>query len=87
MSLCNRYKAFRDQEDKIKKTLMHYAAELGFLNVLKTLVRKYPLLLAVKTKDQRKPVRKRAMLPVELAIVAEKDDAAAFLIRAMRHER
>ncbi|XP_022809424.1 uncharacterized protein LOC111346400 [Stylophora pistillata] len=27
------------------------------------------------------------MLPVELAIEAEKDDVAAFLIRAMRHER
>ncbi|XP_022809422.1 uncharacterized protein LOC111346398 [Stylophora pistillata] len=87
INLCNRYNAFRDQDDKIRKTLMHYVAELGFLHVMKTLLRKCPLLLAVKTKDQRKPVHKRAMLPVEFAIEAEKDDVAAFLIRAMRHER
>ena len=66
---------------------MHYAAELGFLQVTKTLVKKCPLLLALKTKDQRKPVEKRAMLPVELAIAAENDDVAAFLIRVMWHER
>ncbi|PFX13146.1 hypothetical protein AWC38_SpisGene22797 [Stylophora pistillata] len=83
----NRYEEFQDEDDKTKKTLMHYAAELGFLHVTKTLVKKCPLLLAVKTADQRKPVEKRAMLPVELAIEAEKDDVAAFLIRAMRHER
>ena len=66
---------------------MHYAAELGFLLVTKTLVKKCPLLLGLKTKDQRKPVEKRAMLPVELAIAAENDDVAAFLIRVMWHER
>ena len=66
---------------------MHYAAELGFLQVTKTLMKKCPLLLALKTKDQRKPVEKRAMLPVELAIAAENDDVAAFLIRVMWHER
>ena len=66
---------------------MHYAAELGFLQVTKTLVKKCPLLLALKTKDQQKPVEKRAMLPVELAIAAENDDVAAFLIRVMWHER
>lgn len=83
----NRYEEFQDEDDKTNKTLMHYAAELGFLHVTKTLVKKCPLLLAVKTTDQRKPVEKRAMLPVELAIEAEKDDVAAFLIRTMWHER
>ena len=83
----NRYEEFQDEDDKTSKTLMHYAAELGFLHVTKTLVKKCPLLLAVKTADQRKPVEKRAMLPVELAIEAEKDDVAAFLIRTMWHER
>lgn len=53
----------------------------------KTLVKKCPLLLAVKTKEQRKPVEKKAMLPVELAIIAENDDVSAFLIRAMWLER
>lgn len=66
---------------------MHYAAELGFLYVAKTLVRKCPKLLAVKTEDQRKLVKKRAMLPVESAIVAEKDDVSSFLIRVMWPER
>ena len=50
---------------------MHYAAELGFLHVTKTLVRKHPQLMTMTTDDQlepvkkRKPVKKRAMLPVE----------------------
>ena len=83
----NRYDTFQDEDDKAKKTLLHYAAKLGFLHVTKTLVRKCPLLLAMTTEDQRKPVEIRALLPVELAIEAEKDDVAAFLIRVMWHER
>ena len=83
----NRYEEFRDVADKTRRILLHYAAELGFLHVTKTLVTKCPLLLAMKTKDQQKPVKKRAMLPVELAIVEENDNVAAFLIRAMSYER
>ena len=83
----SRYKMFRDEEDKTKRTLLHYAAELGFLQVTQTLVKKCPLLLAVKTKGQLEPVRKRAALPVELAIQAEKDEVAAYLIRMMWHDR
>lgn len=75
----NRYEEFRDVADKTRRTLLHYAAELGFLHVTKTLVTKCPLLLAMKTKDQQKPV--------ELAIVEENDNVAAFLIRAMSYER
>lgn len=83
----NRYKAFRDEDDKMKKTLLHYAAELGFLHVAKTLVKNYPLLLTMTTDELLKPVKKRAMLPVELAMAAEKDDVAAFLFRVVWHER
>ncbi|XP_022805180.1 uncharacterized protein LOC111342367 [Stylophora pistillata] len=83
----NRYEEFRDEDDETKKSLMHYAAELGFLRVTKTLARKCPLLLTMTTKDKITPVEKRAMLPVELAIAAENDDVAAFLIRVMEHER
>ena len=83
----NKYESFQDEDDKAKKTLMHYAAELGFLRVTKTLVKKCPLLLTMTTEDQRKPVKKRAMLPVELAIEAEKDDVAAYLIRVMWYKR
>ena len=80
----NRYERFRDKEDKKRKTLMHYAAELGFFHVTKTLVKKCPWLLTVKTKDlQLQP----GLLPVELALVAENDDVAAYFIRMMRHER
>ncbi|XP_022805204.1 uncharacterized protein LOC111342397 [Stylophora pistillata] len=83
----NRYESFRDEDDEGNRTLMHYAAELGFLQVIKTLVRKCPELLVVKTEEQFKPVERRAMLPVELAIVTENDDVAAFLVRVMWYER
>ncbi|XP_022809423.1 transient receptor potential cation channel subfamily V member 5-like [Stylophora pistillata] len=82
-----RYGKFRDTVDKTKKTLMHYAAEHGFLHVTKTLARKLPLLLSMTTEDVQKPVKKRAMLPVELAIASENDDVAAFLVRVMWHGR
>lgn len=81
---CNKYQTFRDEEDKKRKTLLHYAAELGFLNVSKTLVNKCPVLLTLKTEYAKD---KRSMLPVELALVAEKDEVAAYLIRIMWHER
>ena len=87
LSLGNRYKAFRDEDDKSRKTLLHYATELGFLHGSKTLVRKCPLLLTMTTEAQVIPEKKRAMLPLELALVAEKDDVAEFLIRVMWHER
>lgn len=80
----SRYQTFRDETDKSPKTLLHYAAELGFFNVTKTLVKKCPLLLTLKTKQSK---RKRALLPVELALIAENDDVAAYLIRSMWHER
>ena len=82
----NRYETFRDIEDKTKKTLMHYAAELDFLHVTKTLVKKCPGLLALTTKAQPKP-KKRGLLPVELALTMENDDVAAYLIRMMWHEK
>ena len=66
---------------------MHYAAELGFLHVTKTLVRKHPQLMTMTTEDQLEPVKKKAMLLVELAMEGEKDNVAAFLIRVMSHER
>ena len=78
---------FRDEEDKTKRTLMHYAAELDFLHVTKTLVEKCPSLLAVKTKGQSKPVKKRSLLPVELALAMGNDNVSAYLIRTMQHER
>ena len=83
----NRYETFRDEDDKTKKTLMHYAAELGFLHVTKTLAKKCPGLLALKTKAQLKPEKKRGLLPVEFALTMENDDVAAYLIRMMWHER
>ena len=83
----NRYEMFIDEDDKTKKTLLHYAAELGLLHVTKTLVKKCPGLFVLKTKAQVKPVKKRALLPVELALVAENDEVAAYLIRMMWHDR
>lgn len=87
LNLHKRYEKFRDTGDKAKKTLLHHAAEHGFLHVTKTLIRKCPPLLSMTTEDQRKPVKKRAMLPVELAMVAENDDVAAYLVRVMWHGR
>ena len=83
----NRYEIFRDEEDKTKKTLLHYAAELDFLNVTRTIVKKCPGLVALKTKAQLQPEKKRGLLPVELALINENDDVAAYLIRMMWHER
>ena len=83
----NRYESFRDEEDKTKKTLMHYAAELNFPHVTKTLANKCPHLLVLKTKRQLKPEKMRGLLPVELALTMENDDVAAYLIRMTRHER
>ncbi|PFX12115.1 hypothetical protein AWC38_SpisGene23977 [Stylophora pistillata] len=79
----NRYRVFQDEYEKKRKTLMHYAAELGFLHVTKTLVRKCPEMITMTMENIREPVKKRAMLPVELAIEAEKDSVAAFLIQVM----
>ena len=83
----NRYEMFRDEEDKTKKTLMHYAAELNFPHVTKTLVKKCPGLLAIQTEPQLKPENKRGLLPVELALTMENDDVAAYLIRMMWHDK
>lgn len=80
----NRYQRFKDKEDKSRKTLLHYATELGFLHVTKNLVKKCPGLLYLKTRDYKD---KRAMLPVELALIAERDEVAAYLIRIMWHKR
>lgn len=64
--------------------MLHYAAELGFLHVTKMLVKKCPGLLGVKTKVHKK---RRALLPVEVALVTENDEVAAYLIRAMWNDK
>ena len=87
LNLENRYEVYKDEEDKTKKTLLHYAAELGFLQVTKTLVKKCPRLLAAKTELQLVAEKKSAMLPVEMAVNAENDEVAAYLIRTMWHDR
>lgn len=80
----NKYQTFRDEKDKARKTLLHYASELGFLQVSKTFVEKFPVLLTMQTEVVRK---KRTMLPVELALVSGNDEVAAYLIRMMWHDR
>lgn len=80
----NEYQTSRDEEDNTRRTLLHYAAELGYLYVTKTLAKKCPGLLILKTEQTKE---KRSMLPVELALEAENDEEAAYLIRAMWHER
>ncbi|XP_022799937.1 transient receptor potential cation channel subfamily A member 1-like [Stylophora pistillata] len=81
----NKYELFKD-ENETKKTLLHYSAEAGFLQITKTLLKKCPGLLEAATERQLIPKKKRAMLPVELALNAENDEVAAYLVRAMRHE-
>ncbi|PFX11636.1 hypothetical protein AWC38_SpisGene24550 [Stylophora pistillata] len=81
-----KYELFKDEEDKLKKTLLHYSAEAGFLQITKTLIKKCPGLLEATTEIQIKPKEKRAMLAVELALNAENDDVAAYLVRAMWHK-
>ena len=65
--------------------MLHYSTEPGFLQVAKTLVKRYPGQLTVKTIAPRK---KRGLLPVEVALINENDEALAYLIRMiMRLER
>lgn len=80
----NEYQTFRDEEDNTRRTLLHYAAELGYLYVTKTLAKKCPGLLILKTEQTKE---KRSMLLVELALEAENDEVAAYLVRVMWHER
>ena len=80
----NEYQTFRDEEDNTRRTLLHYAAELGYLYVTKTLAKKCPGLLILKTEQTKE---KRSMLPVELALGAENDEVAAYLVKVMWHER
>lgn len=80
----NEYQTFRDEEDKTRRTLLHYAAELGYLYVTKTLAKKCPGLLILKTEQTKE---KRSMLAVELALEAENDEVAAYLVRVMWYER
>ena len=83
LNLDHHYEVLRDEKDIAKKTLLHYAAELGFLHVAKTIMRKCPLLLVAKTKQKLRPIKKRCLLPVELALIGENDGVAAYLIRMM----
>ena len=65
--------------------MLHYSVELGFLQVAKTVVKKYPELLTVKTIA---PKKKRGLLPVEVALINENHEAPVYLIRMiMGHER
>lgn len=85
LNLDDHYEVLRDEKDIAKKTLLHYAAELGFLHVTKTLVKRYPLLLSMKTVEPIKT--KRGLLPLDLALVAENDNVAAYLVQMMHLER
>ena len=65
--------------------MLHYSTEPGFLQVAKTLVKRYPGQLTVKTIAPRK---KRGLLPVEVALINENNKTPAYLTRMIiRHER
>ena len=65
--------------------MLHCSTEPGFLQVAKTLVKRYPGQLTMKTIA---PMKKRGLLPVEVALINENDEAPVYLIRMiMRHER
>lgn len=87
MNKDNRYETFRDQSEEDEKTLLHYAAEQNFYHVARTLIRFCPGLLALKTESVLTPVKKRALLPVEVALNENNDEAAAVMLRHMSHER
>ncbi|CAH3156925.1 unnamed protein product [Pocillopora meandrina] len=59
---------------------------LVFLDVAKTLVKKCPLFLGLRTAEQVEPEKIRRLLPAEVALVADNDEMAAYLIRMMWHE-
>lgn len=75
------YEFFRDDEDPARPTLLHLAASQNFAHVATHLVKKFPSLLYQETKivgDQRK------YLPVEMALMANRDETAALLISQMK---
>ena len=78
------YKYFKDKRDPSQYTLLHYAARLNFVHVASSLLHHYPGLLYITTKAHGVD---RSYLPVELAIKESRDDAAAFLVKQMKHER
>ncbi|XP_031558821.1 transient receptor potential cation channel subfamily A member 1-like [Actinia tenebrosa] len=87
MNKDNRYEAFRDQTEEDEKTLLHYVAEQNFYHIARTLIRFCPGLLALKTEAVLTPVKKRALLPVEVALNKNNDEVAAVMLRHMSHER
>ncbi|PFX11701.1 hypothetical protein AWC38_SpisGene24471, partial [Stylophora pistillata] len=74
LNLDNRYERFRDKEDRMNRTLMHYAVEHGFLDVTKILAKKCPLLLALQTTEQIEPKKMKCLLPVESLFSWRPDD-------------
>ena len=75
------------KEDKLRPTLLHFAAENNLLHVVKSLLGHYPGLLYLRTKEDEADRRRSKRLPVELALLAHKDETAAFLISQMKHDR
>ncbi|XP_020892574.1 transient receptor potential cation channel subfamily A member 1 [Exaiptasia diaphana] len=86
MNKKNKYETFRDESEKTKKTLLHYAAERNFYHLARTLIEYCPGLLALKTAAIVSE-KKRELLPVEIALDKENDEAAAVMLRHMSHER
>lgn len=78
------YKYFKDKRDTSHFTLLHYAARLNFVHVAGTLLHYYPGQLYITSKAHGST---RSFLPVELAIMDSCDEAAAFLVKQMKHAR
>ena len=79
------FKYFRvdEEEDPLRHTLLHVAAEQNFLHVTKHLVEHYPGLMYMETEEDGDG---RTFLPVELALLNFKDETSAYLISQMKND-
>ena len=75
------YKYTRDEENPARPTLLHLAAKQNFVHVATHFVKRYPSLVYQETEVVGE---QRGYLPVEMALMAYKDETAAFLISQMK---
>lgn len=72
------YEFYRVEDDPAQPTLLHLAAEKNFLQVVKVLVERYPLLVNVGTEQVGD---ERDYLPVEKALMSLKTKQQPILFR------
>ena len=77
-------RVYKDEE-KIKKTLLHLAAEENLVILADGLIKRFPMLLYIDSRGG--PRDKPNRVPLEIAMLEFNDDVASELIKNMNHDR